>query len=173
MTRAFASRSFAFLFAFLTLAVIVLVDTSPTRAQGSDFFDFFGRGNSRGGPTYTYRSSPGYSPGYYGGNSGYYGGGGPPVFCPGGGPSLRRRRPLDFWPWRRLVLRRVSDSARVGERPRLLCPRHDLHQYRRAAALPDARQWPGAALWDRRRARGFWLGRDPPRPRGKGKAELG
>jgi lipoprotein-anchoring transpeptidase ErfK/SrfK len=85
MTRAFASRSFAFLFAFLTLAVIVLVDTSPARAQGNDFFDFFGRGNSRGGPTYTYRSSPGYSPGYYGGNSGYYGGGGPSIFGRGGG----------------------------------------------------------------------------------------
>ena len=89
MTRAFALRAFAFLFAFLTLAVM-LVDASPARAQGSDFFDFFGRSNSpyRSGPAYRSGGpgySPGYSPGYYGGNSGYYGGGGPTLFGRGGG----------------------------------------------------------------------------------------
>jgi len=85
MTRAFALRAFAFLFAFLALAVM-LVDASPARAQSNDYF--FGRSNSgyRGGPTY--RSGPGYysgNSGYYGGNSDYYRGGGGSFFGGGGG----------------------------------------------------------------------------------------
>jgi lipoprotein-anchoring transpeptidase ErfK/SrfK len=89
MTRAFALRAFAFLFAFLALAAM-LVDASPARAQSNDFSDFFGRNNSpyRGGPTY--RGSPGYysgNSGYYGGNSDYYRGGGGSVLGTGVGYS--------------------------------------------------------------------------------------
>jgi lipoprotein-anchoring transpeptidase ErfK/SrfK len=85
MTRAFVARAFAFLCAFLGLGAILLVDAAPASAQGNDFFDFFGQRNSgyRSGPVY--RSSPGYSPGYYGGGSDYYGGGGPSLFGRGGG----------------------------------------------------------------------------------------
>jgi lipoprotein-anchoring transpeptidase ErfK/SrfK len=85
MTREFSIRVFALLYVFLSFAGMLLVGASPAHAQGSDFFDFFGRGNSgyRSGPAY--RSSPGYSPGYYGGgNSDYYGGGGPSLFGRGG-----------------------------------------------------------------------------------------
>jgi lipoprotein-anchoring transpeptidase ErfK/SrfK len=84
MTRAFALRAFAFLFALSGFAMMLLVDASPARAQGNDFFDYFGRNNSpyRGG---YYRQDPGYgsSPEYYRGGGGYYGGGGGPLF--GGG----------------------------------------------------------------------------------------
>jgi lipoprotein-anchoring transpeptidase ErfK/SrfK len=85
MTRAFVARAFAFLCAFLGLGAILLADARPAHAQGNDFFDFFGQRNSgyRSGPAY--RSSPGYSPGYYGGGSDYYGGGGPSLFGRGGG----------------------------------------------------------------------------------------
>jgi|SRR5690242_12966291 lipoprotein-anchoring transpeptidase ErfK/SrfK len=84
MTRGFSIRVFALLSVFLSFAAMLLVPVGPARAQGNDFYDFFGRGNSpyRSGPAY--RSSPGYgggySPGYYGGGSDYYGGGGPSLF---------------------------------------------------------------------------------------------
>ena len=87
MTRAFALRAFAFLFAFLGFAMTLLVEASPARAQGNDFFDFFRRGGNaqyRGG-TY-YRQNPGYGggPEYYSGGGGYYGGGGGQLFGGGG-----------------------------------------------------------------------------------------
>jgi lipoprotein-anchoring transpeptidase ErfK/SrfK len=65
------------IFALLTVALMLLVDACPARAQSNGFGDFFGRGNPyRGGPYY--RSGPGnYGGGsYYGGGGSYYGGGG-------------------------------------------------------------------------------------------------
>ena len=76
--QAFVLRSFAFLFAFLGFAMMLLLDAAPARAQGNDFFDFFGRNNPSYRPTYR-------SPGYYGGGSTYYGGGGGSYYGGGGG----------------------------------------------------------------------------------------
>ena len=53
--------------AFLTVALMLLAEACPARAQGN--FDFFGRGGS------SYRSGPNY----YGGGSDYYGGGSGPI----------------------------------------------------------------------------------------------
>lgn len=77
MTRVYALRAFAFLFAFLTFAMTWLVDACPARAQGSDFFDFSGRSGSSFRPIYR-------SPGYYGGGSDYYRGGGSSYYGGGG-----------------------------------------------------------------------------------------
>jgi lipoprotein-anchoring transpeptidase ErfK/SrfK len=65
-------------FAFLAVALMLLADAGPARAQQSndDFFDFFGQRGSnynRSGPNY--RSGPGY----YGAGSDYYGGGSGPI----------------------------------------------------------------------------------------------
>ena len=64
-------------FAFLAVALMLLADAGPARAQGNDdFFNFFGQRGSnynRSGPNY--RSGPGY----YGAGSDYYGGGSGPI----------------------------------------------------------------------------------------------
>ncbi len=85
MTRAFFRSAFASLYVLLSFMAILLVDAHPARAQGNDFYDFFGRGNSgyRSAPAYRY--SPGYGGGGYYGNSDYYGGGAPSLFGRGGG----------------------------------------------------------------------------------------
>jgi lipoprotein-anchoring transpeptidase ErfK/SrfK len=56
-------------FAFLTVLATLLAGACPASAQGNDFFDIFGRGNSN------FRNGPGS----YGGGSDNYGGGSGPI----------------------------------------------------------------------------------------------
>jgi lipoprotein-anchoring transpeptidase ErfK/SrfK len=66
-------------FAFLAVALTLLADAGPARAQQSndDFFNFFGQRGSNYGNNPNYRPGPNYraGPGYYGAGSDYYGGG--------------------------------------------------------------------------------------------------
>jgi lipoprotein-anchoring transpeptidase ErfK/SrfK len=64
------------IFALLAVALMLLADAGPARAQANDdFFNFFGRGNSNSRSGSNFRSGPNY----YGGGSDYYGGGSSPI----------------------------------------------------------------------------------------------